>query len=247
MPELVIPAFIAGILTFLAPCTLPLVPAYLGFISGVTPSTQQEASKVRLLVLRNALSFVIGFSIIFIVFGTLAGIFGSSLAPYRLWLTRISGIFVILFGLIMLGVLRLPFLSREVHVQLPTVFQRGKPASSLVLGSAFAIGWTPCVGPVLGSVLLLTASTATAAEGALLLAVFSLGLAIPFLLVALGIGTASSKISHIARYLNFISIIGGLFLISLGVLLLLNKMASLIGWGYQLLEFINYEELTNYL
>lgn len=245
MLPLAIPTFFAGLLTFLAPCTLPLVPAYLSFISGA--GSEKDQAKQRSLVLKNGLAFVIGFSLIFIIFGTLAGLAGTALAPYRLWLTRASGVFVILFGLFMLGALKLPMLNREMSVRLPAVFRRGTPASSLLLGSAFGMGWTPCVGPILGSVLLLTASTATAAQGAFLLAIFSLGLAIPFVLVALGFNAAQARIARFSKYLNVVSIIGGLFLILIGILLLLNKMTLLISWGYRLLEFINYDQLTNLL
>lgn len=248
--SLVIPSFLAGLLTFLAPCTLPLVPGYLGFISGISPlelADPNRAAEMRGKVFRSGLFFILGFSIIFIVFGLLAGLLGLALAPYRIWLTRIGGVFVILFGLFMLGILKLPLLQRETRFSLPPIFERGRPLSSLLLGGAFAFGWTPCVGPILGSVLLLTASQATAAQGGVMLSVFSLGLAIPFLLIAYGAGSVIQSIRKFNRYLNIISIIGGLFLIGLGILLFLNKMSLLISYGYRLLEFINYDRLLEFL
>lgn len=249
MEPLLLPAFLAGLLTFLAPCTLPLVPAYLGFISGVSVNepSQAQSRPIRRKILLNAGGFVIGFSLVFIILGTVAGLVGSGLAPYRLWLSRVAGAFVIVFGLMMLDVLKLPLFSRSSGLKLPSALQRGNPLSTVLLGSAFGIGWTPCVGPVLGSVLLLTTSTSTALQGALLLSVFSLGLAIPFLLVAASLGPALDKIQKISRYLRAVSVIGGLFLIFIGVLLLLGKMTLLISYGYRLLDFINYDRLTNSL
>ena len=241
--SLITPAFIAGILTFLAPCTFPLVPAYLGFISGALPGESVERRKVFL----NGVFYVLGFSLIFVLFGTLAGFLGQSLVPYRIWLTRIGGVFVILFGLVMLNVIRLPFLSREYTLKLPFGLERGKPQTSFLLGSAFAFGWTPCVGPVLGSILFLASTSTTALEGAGLLAIFSAGLAVPFLAVAWAWGSATQYVAWFSRYLWVASLIGGALLIFLGVLLLTNRFSFIIQWGYGLFQFINYERLIDYL
>lgn len=248
--SLIIPAFIAGVLTFLAPCTLPLVPAYLGFISGVSSDDLQDpakAKRARLKIFLNGLSFVIGWSLVFIVLGTLVGFIGSALVPYRLWLSRIGGIFVIIFGLFMLNVLKIPFLACEWQPRVPAIFARGKPVNSLILGSAFGFGWTPCVGPILGSILLLAGTSATAGQGALLLSVFSLGLAMPFLAIAAGIDSAVRFIERFSGSLQIISVIGGLFLIGLGILLLTNNMALLISYGYRIFRFLEYERLLDYL
>lgn len=248
--SLIIPAFIAGILTFLAPCTLPLVPGYLGFISGVSAQDLQDPLKsksARRKVFLSGLLFVIGFSFIFILLGSLFGLGGSVLAQYRIWLSRIGGIFVILFGLFMIGVLRFPFLNVEKNIRSIKALKPGNPASSLIFGAAFAFGWTPCVGPILGSILTLAAATATVGQGAFLLSVFSLGLAMPFLIIAVGVGSASNYISKLSKYLNVISIIGGLFLIFLGILLFTNKLGVWISYFYQWFDFINYERLLDYL
>ncbi|MBI3955701.1 sulfite exporter TauE/SafE family protein [Candidatus Gottesmanbacteria bacterium] len=238
--SLIIPAFIAGILTFLAPCTLPLVPGYLGFISG--------ASGTRWKIFLNGFFFMVGFSAVFISMGTLVGFVGAAfLVPYRLWLGRIGGIFVILFGLFMLNVFKIPFLMREKRLTVPALFKRGNPINSFILGTAFAFGWTPCVGPILGSVLLLASTSSTAISGALLLAVFSAGLAVPFLLIALGIGSASRYIKTISKYLPVVSVIGGIFLIFLGALMVSGNMGLLISSGYQIFRFIQYDRLLNYL
>lgn len=249
--SLIIPAFIAGVLTFLAPCTLPLVPGYLGFISGASLDDlkdPEKSKKARWKIFLNGLFFMAGFSAVFIILGTLVGFIGASLlAPYRLWLGRIGGIFVIIFGLFMLNVLKIPFLMQEKQLKAPAFFSRGKPTNSFILGSAFAFGWTPCVGPILGSVLLLASTSTTAFQGGLLLTIFSAGLAVPFLLIAIGIGSASRHIQNISKYLNVVSIIGGVFLIFLGILLVMGKIGLLIAYGYKIFQFINYDRLLDYL
>jgi cytochrome c-type biogenesis protein len=248
--SLIIPAFIAGILTFLAPCTLPLVPAYLGFISGTSLDDlkqPEKAKRARIKIFLNGLFFIVGFSTVFILFGTFAGLVGKTLFPYRIWLSRIGGIFVILFGLFMLNVLKFPFLQKEKQIRLPQIFKRGKPTSSFLIGTAFGFGWTPCVGPILGSILLLAATSATVSQGAILLTIFSAGLAIPFLAIAFGIGSAARYIAKFSKLLNVVSIIGGVFLVLLGILLFTNKMALLISYGYRLFDFINYDRLLDYL
>lgn len=243
-------AFLAGILMFLAPCTFPLVPGYLSFISGTSLEdlkNPEKAPKAKRKIFLNGVFFMIGFSAVFVVLGTLAGYLGQALVPYRLWLGRIGGALVIIFGLFMMNVLKIPFLAREVKFKPPAFFERGRPLNSLVLGSAFASGWTPCVGPILGSVLLLASDSATALTGALLLSVFSLGMAVPFLAVAAAVGSASRYVAKISRYLDIISFIGGLFLIFIGYLLITNQTVLLISYGYQFFKFINYDALLDYL
>ncbi|MAG28906.1 cytochrome C biogenesis protein [bacterium] len=244
--SLIIPSFIAGILTFLAPCTLPLVPGYLAFISGTSLQDLQDPLKAPMVKHRifvNGVFFVLGFSALFIIFGALLGLLGAELATYRIWLTRIGGILVIFFGLFVLGLFKLTTLESEHRLKLPSFLMVGRKSSSFLMGSAFAVGWSPCVGPILGAILVLASTTATVAQGAILLSVFSAGLAIPFLLVALGIGKATQHIQKLATVTKWVSIIGGIFLVGLGILLLTNNMALLISWGFQLLEFLNYEEL----
>lgn len=243
-------AFIAGILTFLAPCTLPLVPAYLGFISGVSKEDLEDETKrdeVRRRIFLNGVFFILGFSIVFIVFGTLAGIIGQGLTPYRIWLTRIGGVFVIIFGLFMLGVFNIPFLQADKRLRAPKWLKIGKPSSSFIIGSAFAFGWTPCVGPILGSILLLASTSGDALQGTLLLTVFSAGLAIPFLLVALGFSHATTYITKMSKYLKWVSFVGGIFLIILGMLLVTNNFNLLVQYGFQLFDFIEYDALLDYL
>lgn len=249
--SLIVPAFIAGVLTFLAPCTLPLVPGYLGFISGASLEDlkdPEKAKRARWKIFLNGLFFMVGFSAVFIILGTLVGFVGATfLAPHRLWLGRIGGVFVIIFGLFMLNVLKIPFLAREKQLKAPSLFERGKPTNSFILGSTFAFGWTPCVGPILGSILLLASTSTSALQGALMLTVFSAGLAVPFLLIAIGIGSASRYIQGISKYLNIVSVIGGIFLIFLGILLVSGNIGLLISYGYKIFQFINYDRLLDYL
>ncbi|PIR92606.1 cytochrome C biogenesis protein [Candidatus Falkowbacteria bacterium CG10_big_fil_rev_8_21_14_0_10_44_15] len=247
---LTIPAFIAGVLTFLAPCTLPLVPGYITFISGVPAgdiNNPERMMNVRGKIFFNGVAFVIGFSVIFILLGLLAGLGGGFLIQYRLWLARIGGIFVILFGLFMLNVFKFDWLQREYRFKAPRVFQSGSPFNAVVLGATFALGWTPCIGPILGSILFLASTTATIGQGAWLLFIFSVGLALPFLVVAAGVGAAMRVISRYQYLFKAINVIGGLFLILMGVLMLSDNMALLITYGYGLFNFLEYERLLDYL
>jgi len=239
-----IAAFIAGLITFLAPCTLPLVPGYLGFISGVSSEELKDpkkAKKVRWKIFFNGFFFVLGFSIIFILLGTLIGFLGSTLAQYQVWLNRIGGIFIIFFGFLLLNVVKIPFLQLDKHIKVPMALKRGKPTSSLILGTAFGIGWTPCVGPVLGAILALATASGTALQGTYLLSVFSAGLAVPFLVIALGIGSAAQYIEKFSKYLKAVSFIGGLFLILLGVLLFMGRFVLILSWGFQIMRFFGFD------
>lgn len=248
--SLIIPSFIAGILTFLAPCTLPLVPGYLVFISGVSIKDLQDQKKVKIVrrkIFLNGVLYVIGFSLIFIILGSLSGLGGAVFFKYKIWLSRIGGLFIIFFGLFIMNILKLPFLNVEKHIGNIKALKPGNPISSLIFGATFALGWTPCVGPILGSILTLAASSATISQGAFLLGVFSFGLAVPFLLIAASIGSASAYLKKLNKYIKVISFIGGMFLIFLGILLLTNNLAIWISYFYQIFDFINYKNLLNYL
>ena len=190
-----------------------------------------------------------GFTLIFVAFGTLAGFLGDSLAPIRTWIARIGGAFVILFGLWMMRILKLNFLNflgaeKKFHIKIKT---KSKKLNALILGTAFGAGWTPCVGPILASILLLATSTSTAVQGGLLLLVFSLGLGIPFLLVALAVGTAEQYIQRFSKYLRWVEFVGGAFLVLLGILLITDNFVQLINWGFRLFDFINYGKIINFL
>ncbi len=231
MPEfnlaITISAFIAGVLTFFAPCTLPLVPAFLGIISGarIEDLKNQEIAKMaRRQIFKNAVFYVLGFSIIFILFGVAFSYLGT-LNVIRELLEKVGGLLIIAFGLVLLGWLKIPWLDSDKQIAVPKLFQRVSSANSFLLGAVFALGWSPCVGPLLGSILLLASTSGTVVEGTFLLVVFSVGLGVPFLLTALLIGKAFSAFRKWSTFISFINKIAGVFLVVIGFLLILGKFA----------------------
>lgn len=250
---LLIPSFIAGVLMFFAPCTLPLVPGFLAFISGVSPRDLKDSHisyRSRRIIFLNGVWYVLGFSLVFILLGVLFGLGGATLIHYREWLARLGGVFVIGFGLYLAGFSNLSFfrfLNKERRLHPGKLLKPGQPSSSFLFGATFAFGWSPCIGPILGSILLLAWSAATVWQGALLLIVFSSGLAIPFLLLAASIGTAVDKIKKVGKYLPVISKIGGIFLIFLGILLVFNKLDVWTATAFNWFSFLQYDKLLNYL
>ncbi len=243
-PLLYVSTFVAGILMFLAPCTLPLLPAYLGFISGVTERELAELHGngiARRSILKNALLFVIGFSTIFIFFGTLAGFAGAALVPVRNVLEILGGILITIFGLFLLGVLNVRMLRKTRTVHLPSFLTVGTPLGAYFLGAAFALGWSPCIGPILGTVLFLAGSTGTLLQGVVLLVIFSLGFALPFLLLALLISQATRIVEKATPYLSVVSKIGGVTLVILGVYLTLGD-TMLTRWFFDIFQYLDFEE-----
>lgn len=224
---------------FLAPCTLPIVPGYLGFIGGGASATRGQ-------VLHNAVAFVLGFSVVFILLGLFAVSIGHSLGPWRAFIPQIAGGIIILFGLTMLGV-RIPFISGERHMRLPSFLTVGRVESSLLIGAVFALGWSPCIGPILGTVLLMASVSATAGQGALLLGVFSLGMGIPFLLCALLLDRIEPLFARLGGVASALSKISAIFLILIGLLMLTNTMGLLIMWAFKYLAPLHYDSLLNYL
>ncbi len=254
---LVISAFIAGILTFLAPCTLPLVPGYLGFISGVSVkqlNDKELLNRARRKIFLNGVFYVVGFSSVFILLGLLFGLGGVGLIKYRLILSRVGGVVIIIFGLYMLlseigkfNWLKFNFLNSTWHFPVTKYLQPGRPFSSMLFGMVFAFGWTPCIGPVLGTVLLLASQSATIISGGVLLAIFSLGHAVPFLLVAAGVGSGFYALRDKQLFFKVVGIVGGIFLIIIGLLLLTDGLGTWVTYFYKIFSFINYENLLNYL
>lgn len=237
---------------FLAPCTLPIVPAYLAFIAGVPLSALKSndaaaRGRARRAVMRNAIAFVLGFSVIFILLGASAGFIGTLVGPWRGLLAQAGGAVVILFGLTMLGLLRVPGLGREWHPRLPGFLSLGTLPSSALIGALFAVGWSPCIGPILGTILLVASNTATVLYGTALLAVFSLGLAVPFLLTAYAIGEASAALARLSGFVRAASLVGGMGLVAGGALMMTGNMGLLVEWGFRLLGGTGYERLLDYL
>lgn len=211
-------AFVAGVLSFLSPCVLPLVPSYLAYVGG---SAQAE----RRVLVRNALFFVLGFGLVFIALGASASFLGSLLRANKDLLTIVGGVLVGLFGLVMLGVIRLPFLYRDSRPQ-----YRGEsrtPVGALLLGMAFAAGWTPCIGPILGGILTLAGASGTLTQGVGLLAVYSLGLAVPFLAAALLLGPFMAFSKAFRRYLPWVERVAGVILVVAGVLMVTGTYTAL--------------------
>ncbi len=233
---------------FLAPCTLPMVPGYLAFIAGVPATGPAHVGRAaRRRVLWNALAFVLGFSLIFIVLGVSASTLGALLGPWRQGLGRAAGVLIILFGLTMLGVVTIPVISSERRSRIPNFLTIGRVESSFLIGILFALGWSPCVGPILGTILLFAGTAATALQGALLLAIFSLGLGLPFLATALLLREAGELFTRWSGRLRVLSLFGGVLLVLLGVVMLLGGMGELADFGYRLFGMFGYDRLLNYL
>lgn len=242
-------AFLAGLLMFLAPCTLPLVPGYLAFIAGVPESqvAKTGSKEARRRVMRNALAFVLGFSLVFIVLGLFAGSIGSLLLPWRDVVSRIGGAVLVVFGLTMLGVLKLPVLMNEKRIKIPHFITIGRPESSFLIGALFALGWTPCIGPILGTVLLFASTSTTATGGALLLCVFSIGLALPFLATAYLIGSAGHFFQKLQGAVSLLSKIAGGILVVFGTYMAIGYMAFFSAWTESIFSPELYRSLLNHL
>jgi len=238
-------SFIAGVLMFIAPCTLPLVPAYLAFISGVQGATATSQSDRRKIVI-NGLGFVVGFTVVFTLFGMLAGFFGGFIGSFREILTQLGGAAIILFGLIMFNIIKIASLQADHKIPVHSFVVPGQPMSAALIGSIFALGWTPCVGPVLASVLLLATTASTAISGGALLFIFSLGLAIPFLVTAVLYASASRTIARFAGVSKYVNIIGGIFLLCIGALLLTDNFGLTVEYGYRLFSALGLEGLFDY-
>ena len=218
-------AFAAGLLSFLSPCVLPLVPSYVGFLTGMT---LPEVSERRRVALVHALLFVSGFSLVFVLLGASATALGRALNYYQIWLQRVGGVLIILFGLLCLGFFNFRSLSQErrLHLERKPVGYLG----SALVGMAFAAGWTPCIGPVLGAILGLAATSADVSRGMLLLGVYSAGLALPFLIAAVAVDSFLDWFQRFRRFLPWVMRISGILLVFVGLLLLTGEFTRLAGW-----------------
>ncbi|MGH2448745.1 MAG: cytochrome c biogenesis CcdA family protein [Chloroflexota bacterium] len=216
--------FGGGVLSFLSPCTLPLVPGYLAYISGLS-AVEVESGKRSGTVFGASLLFVLGFSLIFVASGATASYIGATLQPYHGVLGRAAGAFTIAMGLVLLGLVRFPWLYQERRFHLGRDFGVW---SSLPLGMAFGFGWTPCIGPILAPILAYAASQASVQHGALLLFVYALGLGLPFLVVALFAGRAFQSLGWIRRYSAGLNAAGGAVLIAMGIFLVMGRWTELL-------------------
>lgn len=225
-------AFVAGLLSFLSPCVLPLVPIYLLQMAGAAGGTFGD----RRHTFAHALSFVLGFSVIFVLLGLSAGLLSSLLQDNLRTLMRVAGLILIVFGLHLAGVVRIPWLARTYQVDLARSTTPSFIGSGLI-GASFSLGWTPCVGPVLGGILTLAAGTGTALHGALLLAFYSAGLGVPFLITGLLAGQATSVLKRFNRALPLVEVASGALLVVAGILIftdrftILNRTFDALGIG----------------
>jgi len=211
-------AFIAGLASFLSPCVLSLVPAYIGYLSGRAAGGEAHGNQ-RLTTFLHGVFFVLGFSVVFILFNIIGFGLGRVLYDFQTWLGRIGGFVIVIFGLHMIGVFRIPFLEYDVRVQQMPDQKMGFLSSSL-MGVFFSAGWSPCVGPVLGSIIMLAATRHSLGQAVGLGAAYSAGLGIPFLLAALGITWVTTILRKYGRVMHWIEIAMGILLVVVGVMMM---------------------------
>ena len=222
-------AFIAGLLSFLSPCVLPLIPAYFTFITGFSLEelTQGRNTAIRKNVFLSTFFFVLGFSLVFIAMGASASYLGSLMVTYKSWIRIIGGILIILFGIHLTGIIRIRGFDYEKRISIEK-----KPVhffGTLIIGMAFGAGWSPCVGPLLGSILIIAGSQGTVWKGVVLLGVYSAGLAIPFIFISICIHCILLFIGKLSKVLKYVNIVSGIILIIVGLILVSNKLYVFLG------------------
>lgn len=217
-------AFVSGVLTFISPCILPLIPAYVSFITGISLETVASGQRTKFVVFLNGLAFVAGFSLVFITLGASATVLGNMLMVNVKWVRIIGGLAIITFGLILIGVFKIKLLQKEFRYHF-----KAKPIAgyfgSMLIGATFAAGWTPCVGPILGSILILAGTQNSLSDGIQLLGVYSAGLAMPFLAATLAIDRFAVMIKKYGKFTRGAEIVSGLILIAVGILVVTGKLA----------------------
>ncbi|MFC4350869.1 cytochrome c biogenesis CcdA family protein [Fodinicurvata halophila] len=223
-------AFAAGTISFLSPCVLPLVPGYVSYVAGraVADDTNVGTMALRLPAVGLSVCFVLGFSTVFVLLGASATMLGQLLLTYRYELNLVGGAIVILFGLFLLGLMRPNWLMREFRFH--TALPGGRPVSAYVLGLAFAFGWTPCIGPILGAILTVSATSVTLTGGIALLAVYSLGLGVPFLLTALFTDRLMARLKTIGRIGRLLQLGAGAILILMGIAIMTGQLSAFSYW-----------------
>lgn len=226
-------AFLAGLISFFSPCVLPLVPAYLSFLTGSSVDELKGTvwRETRARVLLHSLSFILGFTAIFVALGASASALGSTLRANQRLIAEIGGIIVIVLGLQMIGVFRLRILAMDKRMHITS----GKPsyAMSALIGLAFAAGWSPCIGPILAGILTLASQARSVLEGTVLLLVYSAGLALPFFLTALAVGAAVPALNRMKRFLPAIEVAAGAFMVLTGLVIFSGSFLRIAGWLYQ--------------
>lgn len=215
-------AFVAGFLSFFSACILPLIPAYIMYLTGST--IEEEVNERRLFALTRTLGFILGFTLIFIIMGVSASFIGQVFIRNRAIFSKISGLLIILFGLNMLGVLKFGVMNK-INIKAPKKMTNW--FSSVLMGMAFAAGWSPCFGPVLASILVYAGGTETIGQGVFLLLIYSLGMAVPFILTSLFINKFVELMDKYERYLKYINIIGGTLMVVFGLLVFFDKVVDI--------------------
>jgi cytochrome c-type biogenesis protein len=223
-------AFLAGLASFLSPCVFSLVPAYIGYLGGRAAASSKLDGENRWLTFTHGLAFVVGFSVVFILLGIATSALGGLLYNLRTWLAKIGGVIVIIFGLHMAHILRIPFLEYDLRPQSQLGLRQGYISSAL-MGVFFSAGWSPCVGPVLGAILTLSLSGGSITHGATLLTAYSAGLAIPFLIAALGVGWVTIILRRFGKVMQIVEIVMGIILIIVGIMLFLGTFETLARFG----------------
>lgn len=223
-------AFLAGLASFLSPCVFSLVPAYIGYLGGRSAGMAQSGKMNRWLTFTHGLAFVLGFSVVFIFLGVASSALGGVLYNMRDYLAKIGGIVVIIFGLHMIGVFRIPFLEYDTRRQEIPEAKYGY-LSSFLMGVFFSAGWSPCVGPTLGLILTLSFTGGSILQGILLLTAYSIGLAIPFLIAALAIGWVTTVIQRYGKAMRYVEIGMGFILVIVGLMLLFGTFQQLSRFG----------------
>lgn len=233
-------SFVAGMVTFLAPCTFPLIPAYVGFITGDGSVGIRQS-------FFNGVGFMFGFSVIFITLGVFVSGAASIVTPgVELWVTRIAGVLVIFWGLQMMHLFSLPIFEKQWTPRISGL-KSGTFGSSTLLGAMISVGWTPCIGPVLGMILAIVWNSPQIWDGLLLMTVFSLGLAVPFLVVAVAIGWGFTHFERLYKYTNWISVVSGVFLVFIGGLLMFDYIGQFANNMLLWFDFLNYDAILELL
>jgi cytochrome c-type biogenesis protein len=224
-----IAAFFAGLISFLSPCVLPLVPGYVSLISGVgLEELKSSQGQLMRRVMVNSIGFILGFSVVFIALGAISTELGQVLGSYKHTLARVAGVIIILFGLHLTGIFKIKAFYTDARLH--NLKGGNTPLGAFVIGFAFAFGWTPCLGPILTAILTLASEQDTLVKGILLLAVYSLGLAVPFLLTSLGIERFLKFYSRFRSHMHALEVASGALLIALGVLLVINRFTLISNW-----------------
>jgi cytochrome c-type biogenesis protein len=241
----IIAAFVAGMISFLSPCVLPLVPGYISMVSGISLDRLQAESAgdptISRTVLVNSIFFIIGFSVTFITLGASASALGQIVMSRMSILYRLAGILIIIFGLHLIGIFKIPFLYQDKRFH--NVKPRGM-AGAFVLGLAFAFGWSPCLGPILAGILTVASTRETVNEGVVLLSVYSAGLGLPFLLTSLGLNRFLAFYSRFKHHLRKVEIVSGVLVVGIGTLILTNTLTRFNSYLWFMNDFVLFLEET---